>query len=85
MYNKLTNRVRALKSTSGLLNIDDTHMINGTRPSPSVFAYCKQSKTGMWETWEQSYEVPIEALTNITGSLVIIAIATEMLIHLRPN
>ena len=28
---------------------DIIHMINDTRPSPSVFAYCKQSKTGQWE------------------------------------
>ena len=24
-------------------------LLNGTRPSPSVFVYCKQSKTGWWE------------------------------------
>ena len=27
---------------------DIIHVINDTRPSPSVFAYCKQSKTGRW-------------------------------------
>ena len=24
-------------------------MINGTRPSPSILAYCKRSKSGWWE------------------------------------
>ena len=28
---------------------DVIHVINAPRPSPSVFAYCKQSKTGWWE------------------------------------
>ena len=27
----------------------DTDVIQWTRPSPSVFAYCKRSKTGQWE------------------------------------
>ena len=27
-------------------------MIKWTRPSPSVFAYCKRSKTGLWEGLE---------------------------------
>ena len=28
---------------------DVIHVINAPRPSPSVFAYCKWSKTGRWE------------------------------------
>ena len=31
------------------VDTDVIHMINDTRPSPSIFAYCKQSKTGQWE------------------------------------
>ena len=26
-----------------------SHMINAPRSSPSIFVYCKQSKTGQWE------------------------------------
>ena len=29
--------------------LDVSRAIKWTRPSPSVFAYCKQSKTGWWE------------------------------------
>ena len=32
-----------------LVDTDIIYMIKWTRPSPSVFAYCKQSKTGWWE------------------------------------
>ena len=31
------------------VDTDVIHMIRWTRPSPSVFAYCKRSKTGWWE------------------------------------
>ena len=32
-----------------LSETDVTHVIKWTRPSPSVFAYCKLLKTGWWE------------------------------------
>ena len=31
------------------VDTDVIHMIKWTRPFPSVFAYCKRSKTGRWE------------------------------------
>ena len=31
------------------VDIDVIHVINAPRPSPSISAYCKQSKTGCWE------------------------------------
>ena len=31
------------------VDTDVIHVINDTRPSPSIFAYCKRSKTGRWE------------------------------------
>ena len=35
------------------------HMIKWTRPSPSVFAYCKWSKTGRWEgLWTRLFIIP---------------------------
>ena len=35
--------------TSTEVDTDVIHVIKWTRPSPSVFAYCKRSKTGRWE------------------------------------
>ena len=31
------------------VDIDVTNVINGTRPSPSIFTFCRRSKTGQWE------------------------------------
>ena len=31
------------------IDTDVIHVIKWTRPSPSIFAYCKRSKTGRWE------------------------------------
>ena len=35
-----------------LVDTDVIHVIKYTRPSPSSFVYCKQSKTGWWEGLE---------------------------------
>ena len=34
---------------STMVDTDVIHMIKWTRPSPSIFAHCKRSKTGRWE------------------------------------
>ena len=36
-------------SESPRVDTDVIHVIKWSRPSPSVFAYCKRSKTGRWE------------------------------------
>ena len=47
MYKKLTNRVRALKSTSGLLTFGAFHMTKNTRLSTPAQLQCLCS--GAWE------------------------------------
>ena len=43
------SRYNLSPSWSTKVDTDVIHVIKWTRPSPSVFVYCKQSKTGRWE------------------------------------
>ena len=38
-----------LPPLSTYVDTDIVHVINAPRPPPSIFAYCKCSKTGQWE------------------------------------
>ena len=40
------------------VDTDVIHVIKWTRPSPSIFAYCKWSKTGQWEGLRMRLNLP---------------------------
>ena len=52
-----------------LVYTDIIHMIKYTRPSPSIFAYCKRSKTGLWEDLGMSLPKSTASLNKQTCDL----------------